>query len=182
MSLEVPHPRVDDDKQTQNLDRLKPWADELEGSLVPTGGMIAWPSDVIPSGWLLCNGQAVSRSTYAELFAVTGTAYGAGDGSTTFNLPDFRGRSPVGADGETGRLTYNWARGQAGGAEKHTLTVGEIPPHAHSLSGGGSSTGSGSILSQASSGGMPNTGSAGGGGAHNNMPPYQIVKWLIRAT
>lgn len=61
------------------------------GVLVPYGGSSA------PSGWLLCDGSAVSRTTYAALFAILSTTYGAGDGSTTFNLPDLRGRAPVGA-------------------------------------------------------------------------------------
>jgi microcystin-dependent protein len=64
---------------------------------VPTGGMLMWGTSSAPTGYLLCNGSAVSRSTYSALFAVLGTAYGAGDGSTTFNLPDFRDRFPVGA-------------------------------------------------------------------------------------
>jgi hypothetical protein len=64
---------------------------------VPTGGMMMWGTASAPTGYLLCNGAAVSRSTYSALFAVLGTTYGSGDGSTTFNLPDFRDRFPVGA-------------------------------------------------------------------------------------
>lgn len=62
----------------------------------PTGGLIQYAGTTAPSGWLLCDGSAISRTTYASLFAVIGTAYGTGDGSTTFNLPDLRGRVPVG--------------------------------------------------------------------------------------
>lgn len=57
----------------------------------PIGAIIAFPAAAIPNGWLECNGQAVSRTTYAELFALISTSYGTGDGSTTFNLPDYRG-------------------------------------------------------------------------------------------
>jgi microcystin-dependent protein len=64
---------------------------------VPTGGMMMWGTASAPTGYLLCNGAAVSRSTYSALFAVIGTAFGAGDGSTTFTLPDFRNNFPVGA-------------------------------------------------------------------------------------
>lgn len=64
---------------------------------VPTGGMMMWGTASAPTGYLLCNGSAVSRSTYSALFAVIGTAFGAGDGSTTFTLPDFRNNFPVGA-------------------------------------------------------------------------------------
>ena len=81
-----------------------------------------------PTGWLLCNGAAISRTTYARLFAVIGTTYGAGDGSTTFNLPDFRDRFPVGAG-----TTY--ARNSKGGAASVTLTTNTIPAHTHGKSG-----------------------------------------------
>lgn len=66
-------------------------------SRFPMPGMVAmWAASAAPSGWLLCQGQAVSRTTYAALFAAIGTSYGAGDGATTFNLPDAQGRMPVG--------------------------------------------------------------------------------------
>ena len=55
--------------------------------ITPTGGIIIWHSTTPPTGWLLCNAAAVSRTTYVTLFAVIGTTYGVGDGSTTFNLP-----------------------------------------------------------------------------------------------
>ena len=63
----------------------------------PVGFIGLWGEDTLPEGWLLCNGAAVSRSTYAGLFAKIGTKYGTGDGSTTFNLPDFRDRYPIGS-------------------------------------------------------------------------------------
>lgn len=65
----------------------------------PSGSVTMWPTATAPTGFLLCAGTAVSRSTYAALFAILGTAYGAGDGSTTFNLPNFNNRSPIGAGG-----------------------------------------------------------------------------------
>lgn len=64
----------------------------------PIGSIQAYGGTTAPSGWLLCQGQAVSRTTYAELFKAIGTAFGEGDGSTTFNLPDYRGKVPFGAD------------------------------------------------------------------------------------
>ena len=71
---------------------------EASLSGIPIGGMIAYGGATAPSGWLLCYGQAISRTTYAALFAAIGTAYGIGDGTTTFNLPDLRGRVTVGKD------------------------------------------------------------------------------------
>lgn len=88
-----------------------------------------------PTGWLLCDGVAVSRATYAALFAVIGTIYGAGDGSTTFNVPDCRGRVAAGRDnmgsGAAGRLSGWNSLGQAGGAQSHTLSEAEMPSHQH---------------------------------------------------
>jgi microcystin-dependent protein len=66
--------------------------------LVPTGSLIMWPSNTIPTDWKLCNGDAISRVTYATLFSLLGTTFGAGDGSTTFNLPNYKNKMPYGAD------------------------------------------------------------------------------------
>ena len=66
-------------------------------NVTPVGSILLFAGSSAPAGWLLCQGQAISRTTYATLFAVIGTTFGAGDGSTTFNLPDFRESSPVGA-------------------------------------------------------------------------------------
>jgi microcystin-dependent protein len=105
------------------------------GTILPYGGSSA------PSGFLLCFGQAVSRSTYADLFAAIGTTFGAGDGSTTFNVPDLRGRIPAGQDDMGGtpanRLTDQPGGvdgsilGASGGDEVHTLTTAEMPSHTH---------------------------------------------------
>ena len=115
------------------------------GTIIPYGGSSA------PSGFLLCDGSAVSRTTYSTLFGVIGTTFGVGDGSTTFNLPDLRGRVPAGKDNMGGsaasRLTGTTMSpdgntlGATGGSQTHTLTTSEMPAHAHriwSSSGGGS--------------------------------------------
>lgn len=101
----------------------------LVGETVLFGGSAA------PTGWLLCNGAAVSRTTYSALFAVVGETYGAGDGSTTFNLPDLRGRAPIGVgQGDTaegGGTGTDRVLGAKGGKETHTLTQAELPAHQH---------------------------------------------------
>jgi len=110
-----------------------------------TGTVLPFAGAASPTGWLLCYGQAVSRVTYAALFAVIGTTYGAGDGSTTFNVPDLRGRVAAGMDNMGGtaanRLTnsgtgnpgVNGATlGATGGADRHTLGAAEMPSHTHS--------------------------------------------------
>ena len=153
-----------------------------------------WAGASAPSGWLLCQGQAVSRTTYAALYAVCGTAYGTGDGSSTFNLPDLRARMPLGLNGSG---TFN-ALGKTGGEENHTLTTAEMPSHGHEVTAGnaipklgvwptnmGAGTGWRSISSTTGSDGALGVVSAsntGGDGAHNNMPPYVVVNFIIRAS
>jgi microcystin-dependent protein len=82
-----------------------------------------------PAGWLLCDGSAVSRTGYAALYQAIGVAFGAGDGNTTFNLPDYRGRALVGAGQGTGLSAR--ALGSKFGEEAHALSVAELPSHNH---------------------------------------------------
>lgn len=110
--------------------------------LIPVGGSLQWWTDTLPSmpgvtyGWL--NGQAVSRTTYAALFALLGTTYGAGDGTTTFNLPDTRdnvlvGSGDMGATAAVNRITnfVSTTLGNLFGTCLHLLTTGEMPAHSH---------------------------------------------------
>ena len=117
---------------------------------VPVGVVNPFAGATAPSGWLLCFGQAVSRSQYSALFAVLNTTYGAGDGSTTFTLPDMRGRAVAGKDdmggSAAGRLTSTVLSasntlGATGGTQTHLLTGAQsgTRPHTHTASSGNDS-------------------------------------------
>lgn len=154
---------------------------------MPAGSVIDYAGTIAPSGWLLCAGQAISRTTYSDLFTAIGTTYGVGDGTTTFNVPDLRGRVVAGKDDMNGtaanRLTtggsgINGASlGAVGGTQTHTLSTSEMPAHVHS---GGFGSGSGDFIGGGGSG-PTNTGSTGGGGAHQNTQPTLILNKIIKA-
>lgn len=99
--------------------------------LVPVGTVMAFAGSTAPEGWLMCDGSAVVRTTYANLWAVLGTTYGSGDGSTTFNLPDALGRSIVGAGSGSG-LTARTLSTKSG-SEAVTIGTSNLPPHTHGL-------------------------------------------------
>ena len=111
---------------------------------VPLGTVSGFAGSTAPSGWQLCYGQAISRTQYAGLFAVTSTTYGSGDGSTTFNVPDLRGRVVAGLDNMGGtdaaRLSTANTLGTTTGTETITLATADIPAHSHantvSITGG----------------------------------------------
>jgi microcystin-dependent protein len=130
--------------QTWRWDGAK-WAigSSSAASLVPVGVVIPFAAAAAPMGWLVCNGQNVSRATYAALFAAIGVLHGAGDGSSTFTLPDMRGRVAAGVDGGAGRLVAGLTGGMAavtlgsgGGESSHAPTLAEDFNHTHTVSGG----------------------------------------------
>jgi microcystin-dependent protein len=161
-----------------------PTADQVPGLVqgVPTGSVLPYCSSTLPAGWLLCDGAAVSRTTYARLFGVVGTAFGAGDGSTTFNLPDLRGRAPIGAGTGSGLSARTF--GGKVGAETHTLSSAEMPSHAHAhvvYARADLGAASGGDISGLHSGvTSTNSWAAGGSGAHNNMPPSLVLNFIVK--
>ena len=154
---------------------------------IPTGGVLMWMGTTVPAGWLLCDGAAVSRTTYAVLYAVLGDRAGPGDGSTTFNVPDLRGRFPLGMDdmgsarGAANRVVNPQAdvAGGSGGEETHTLMVAEMPAHSHEMDVDRASGGSQSVAGGRGTG--TRTNATGGGQAHNNMPPWLALSYIIKA-
>ena len=168
----------------------------IEG--VNTGIVVPWGSASIPSGFLECNGQAVSRSTYAALFAVVSTTYGIGDGTTTFNVPDLTDRTVVNKSNtknlaQTGGANTVTPTGNISGSTgSTTLTVNQIASHSHSggvnaMSSGACGSGMFPLLSSM------NTGSTGGGQSHDHtlsanfsgsansvLQPYLVLIYIIK--
>ena len=146
------------------------------GESIPIGSIIPYGNSVVPETYLLCDGQAVSRTDYPELFAIIGTNFGSGDGSTTFNVPDYRDKFVLGAGGDV-------TLAETGGEKEVTLTVDEIPPHTHPMKFS-SNAGTQSTINRISSLGVwqsDKSGSTGGGQPHNNMPPYVGTYYIIKA-
>jgi microcystin-dependent protein len=178
-----------------------PWALLATPSLPETMGIPGeikmWAGIVIPAGWKLCDGTTVGRTAAAGLFAAIGTTYGVGNGTTTFNVPNLKGRVPVGVDGAQTEFD---SLGETGGAKTHTLTTPEMPshthtqnPHTHLMQGTGAltdgSSGTSFVVPSGSFYGFrtdqPNDTTAvnnatGGGGAHNNLQPYLAINYIIK--
>ena len=137
-----------------------------KGDSNPTGTILLFAGLSAPEGYLLCQGQEVSRSTYSDLFNVIQTIYGEGDGATTFNIPDLRSRVAVGMN--SADTEFN-ALGKTAGAKEHQLSTNEIPSHSHSASASISSAGSHSHdASSDSSGGHSHTITVNSSGAHTH--------------
>lgn len=167
--------------------------------LTPIGSLMPYAGTSAPSGFVLCSDVAISRSTYADLFGVIGTTYGVGNGTTTFNVPDLRGRVIAGLDNMGGtaasRLTATTitgggdAVGEVGGAQTHTLTQGQMPLHTHTQnnfgvapSAGGFPTSNGFVQGGAGAdapGGARGLSQSGNNEAHNNVQPTMTLNYLI---
>jgi microcystin-dependent protein len=156
----------------------------LQALLVPPGMLAPFSGTVVPVGWFEANGDAKSRTEYAALFAAIGTTWGAGDGSTTFNIPNLQGYVFAGV---TPSFTALNAVGKKTGAFTHLLSPAETAIRAHSHSIGGGQT----VVQRSTGGTTANTASQAGGTtgnvaaemaieAHNNTQPTAAGLWLIK--
>ena len=152
-------------------------SDGITGDTLPIGSMIPYGKATAPTNWLICDGSVVSRTTYAELFAVIGTSYGAGDGSTTFNLPNKKGKVSVGLD--TNDTDFNTI-GKTGGSK-------ELQAHSHALSGSGgnmyytSGSSANWVYFPVSEMTYPPETKTSGTGNSGNLQPYEVDNWIIKA-
>lgn len=169
-------PPVSGSKLSAAMVMLSKWRNFISRALTPTGAVLAFAGKDAPAGFLLCDGSAVSRTTYAQLFAVIGTTYGSGDGSTTFNLPDMRGRVAVGSDANLGAVA---------GARTVSLTAAQNGPHSHTTlldykNLMGTPEGSNSFQARQEPAGAVTTGSSGNGAAHENRQPSLYLNYVVK--
>ena len=162
----------------------------LGSFLVPTGSIIMWPSNTIPSDWQLCDGSAILRSTYATLYAIIGTTFGSGNGTTTFNLPNYTDRMPRGV----GVSALGGTGGSADAivvSHTHTATVTD-PGHTHgNYVGQTAIQGSGSgnrisgnepiIMPTVTTGVTVTNASTGASGTNANLPPFLGINFIIKS-
>jgi microcystin-dependent protein len=186
----------DPDALTQVLQRVGNLIFQFQGEcpLIPPGTIVQYGGATAPDEWLLCDGSAVSRTTYDALFTAIGTTFGAGNGTTTFNLPDMRSRVPIGSGTGSGLSAYSI--GDVGGEETHTLITSETPSHSHTDTGHAHTEGSAAPSLGAAITGVPvpsavptpsvtgfasaSLTSTGGDGSHNNLQPYLSTNYLIK--
>lgn len=163
--------------------------------LVPSGVTTMFAGPTAPTGWKLCDGTAISRTTFAALFAIIGTTYGTGDGSTTFNLPNFKGKAPFGTDAAQGEFAALGATGGQKSVQSHSHGVND-PGHRHLLWSVGQESNSYPLSGPSTRvvliGGNPDAGNgvtglsgtgvsiqaAGAGG--NNLNPYLTINFIIK--
>jgi microcystin-dependent protein len=176
----------------------KTYVDAQLGSAAPAGTIVAFGAAVAPTGWVLCNGQTQVRQVLGvntPLFTAIGTTYGAGDGTTTFNVPNLQGRFPIGAGNGaqknvsgSGIITGGNALaartvGQFGGEEDHVLTVAELATHSHEYRWGTAPGAGPGPDGEAAIGDNlygAQTGTQGLNTAHNTTPSFVVVSYIIK--
>ena len=176
-----------------NADNLKHMDDQIyensQNGNIPIGIGMDFYGTTVPTGWMFADGSAISRETYSELFAIIGTTYGTGDGSTTFNLPDKRERVSVMYKSEstmgTAGATFG-TLGAKGGEDKHALIVDEIPSHTHNYDKTSANTANDfnrTFNNTAVTGisfNATQSSATGGGQSHNNLQPYLVCNYIIK--
>jgi len=146
-----------------------------------TGIIQMFAGSVAPDGFLICDGSAISREIYSELFNVIGISYGAGNGSSTFNVPNFKGRVPVGLDSSQTEFD---ALNKIGGSKNHVLTIEEMPAHKHTFNDNYGVQNvevtfyNGTATDEIER--WEDTSTVGGGLAHNNLQPYCTISFVIK--
>lgn len=177
----TPYPGVVSNEGTKfTAARMNNIEDGIFNGSVPTGCILPFGGNNVPQGFLLCDGSAVNRTTYADLFAVLGTTYGEGDNSTTFNLPDMRGKVAVGLNTKGAFDSL----GKSTGEKAHQLTIAEMPSHEHNLAiDGGSDAG---VMDRVMLNGYnsarwySNVRATGGNQSHNNIQPSLVFNYIIK--
>lgn len=152
---------------------------------LPVGTIIPYAGTTIPSNYMKCEGQELSRIEYDILFSAIGTTYGVGDGTTTFNLPNLKGRVITGIDSND---TAFDTLGEKGGEKTHTLTIQEIPSHSHNITyikSASTPLNSNGLsgYSENNNGVGTNTNAIQNTGedqAHNNLQPYIVLNYIIK--
>lgn len=165
-------------------------AAEVVAKFIPSGVIMPFGGTVAPTGFFLCDGTAVSRVTYADLYAVIGTSFGSGNGSTTFNLPDFRGRFLRGVDGAVGRdegRTTRTAMNAGGNAGDliGSVQLEDFKTHAHTFAtgagdGGGYANSSGVIARSANTSGTFSDYVTVTSGGNETRPDNANVQFIIK--
>ena len=169
----------------------------IEG--IPTATIVPWSSSSVPSGFLECDGSAVSRSTYSALFAIVGTTYGSGDGASTFNVPDLQDNVAVGksnnkALASSGGANTVQSTGNVGGSTANaTLSTSQLASHSHNTGQAGGGPGVGGQQMNIHRGNQGQTSSVGSGGGHSHnmsatftgdstsvLQPYLTIIYIIK--
>lgn len=154
-----------------------------------TGSIISWTDGTVPTGFLECNGSAVSRTTYSELFAVIGTTYGSGDGSTTFNLPDLQDNVAVGKSNNKSLASTGGSNTVTGTVSNRSLSTAQLASHSHNIGFnlGNSPTALGFFSNSGNT--AQTTSNTGSGSAHDHnftgaddsaLQPYLALIFIIK--